>query len=97
MGKVLEALVLGNIQVGANNAIERPEYQTIRASTQKTAQAISEILPPEYQELFRKFENEISDTGTIEANEMFCQGFRLGSLLLAEVFLERDMILMKTE
>lgn len=86
MGKILEALADDNLCINPTIYKGPPEYQEAVKTLFKTAEALDTKLNDEEKKIFEQFRDAQSDESHISEIYKFVRGYRLGVLMMFEVF-----------
>ena len=91
MGKILEALLTEQLRVDSGTERRTPEHQKLSDRGNELKEKIAEKLNDEEKEMFTELVEILFDESCRDADIKFQRGFRLGFLLTAEIFTERDI------
>lgn len=86
MGKILEALADDNLCINPTTYKGPPEYQRAVNVMYHTAEELDNKLNDEEKKLLEKFRDAQADQSHICEIERFSRGYRLGVLMMFEVF-----------
>ena len=81
----IQDLYYGRISPYEMSISSAPEYQKLKALTNKNEDLLKETLSDEQKELLDKLTECITDISSISERDMFINGFRLGMKLMIEV------------
>lgn len=86
MGKILEALADDNLCINPATYKGPPEYRKAVNVLYHTAEELDKKLNDEEKKILEKFRDAESDVSHICEVERFSRGYRLGVLMMFEVF-----------
>lgn len=97
MGKILEALYLGNLL--AEPIIEKRSEEHQKACDYAFGMLgkLSQKVSAEENEMLDKIVDALTDENQYYATERFVRGFCLGALIMIEIFEKRDELMIKEE
>lgn len=90
MGKILEAFATDCLVTDTTEFEKSPEYQAAKKAFCKYGERLMEKLNPEEKQLLQEFSEAKDTQETIYAIDRFIKGFRLGVLMMIEVFTGND-------
>lgn len=86
MGKILEALADDNLSINPTTYKGTPEYRKAIKAMYKTAEELDKKLNEEEKKIFEQFRDAQSNESSIFGVDRFIRGYRLGVLMMFEVF-----------
>lgn len=96
MNRILEALADDNLCINPVTYKGSREYRKAIKEAYETAEELDEKLNDEEKKLFEKFRDAQSDESHIYEVDRFIRGYRLGVLMMIEVFVgSADLVLSK--
>ena len=90
MGKILEAFLNDQLRVDSGTVRRSPEHQEVSARGEKLQEKLAEKLNDEENALLTQLLDTLFDESCLDAEAKFERGFRLGALMIAEIFAEQD-------
>ncbi len=93
MGKILEAFLTEQLHVDSGVVKRSPEHQEVCERAEKLLEKLAEKLNDEENALLTQLLDTLFDESCLDAEAQFQRGFRLGALMIAEIFAEQDMFL----
>ncbi|MDM8296130.1 hypothetical protein QUW58_13070 [Enterocloster aldenensis] len=90
MGKILDALADDNLCINPTIYKGSPKYMKAVDTLFKTSEALEAKLNDEEKEIFEQFCDANSDENHISEVDKFVRGYRLGALMMFEVFAGKD-------
>ena len=94
MQKILEAFANGELRVEADVEKRSPEHQKVSERCNELEKKVREKLGDEEdKKLFDKLMEAMMYESSYYAQERFIRGFRLGALMIMEVFSDPDVFL----
>ena len=86
MQQILEALANDNLCINPDLYKDSPEYRKVTTVLYKTAEYLSKKMDDDGKKIFEQFRDAQSDESHIHQVDMFIRGYRLGVLMMIEVF-----------
>lgn len=86
MNSIITELYLGNIQPFDKSYPRSSEYGKENARQSELYLKLEAVIPEESRELLEEYAKSAVELGSIQARDMFVEGFKLGSRLMTEVF-----------
>lgn len=86
MGKILEAFADENLIINPVTYKGNSEYREAMKIAYKIAETLGGKMNSEEKELFEKFRDAQSDEHHLYAIDRFIYGYRLGALMMVEIF-----------
>lgn len=93
MGKILDAFLTEQLRVDSGTVKRSPEHQEVCDRSDELQEKLAEKLNEEENALLRQLLDTLFDESCFDADAKFERGFRLGALMIAEIFAEQDMFL----
>ena len=93
MGKILDAFLTEQLRVDSGTVKRSLEHQEVCDRSDELQEKLAEKLNEEENALLRQLLDTLFDESCFEADAKFERGFRLGVLMIAEIFAEQDMFL----
>lgn len=93
MGKILEAFLNDQLRVDSGTVRRSPEHQEVSDRGEELQEKLAEKLNDEENALLTQLLDTLFDESCFDAEAKFERGFRLGALMIAEIFAEQDMFL----
>lgn len=93
MGKILDAFLTDQLRVDSGAVRRSPEHQEVCDRSDELQEKLAEKLNEEENTLLTQLLDTLFDEGCLDAEAKFERGFRLGALMIAEIFAEQDMFL----
>lgn len=98
MGRILEALADDNLSINPTTYKGTPEYRKAIKAMYKTTEELEKKLNEEEKKIFEQFRDAQLNESSIYGVDRFIRGYRLGVLMMFEVFTETsDFILGEEE
>jgi len=88
MKQTIEDLWSGNLAPGPNCGVGVSEMEQLSILLDRNREALQKNLNPEQKELLKKYTDCEDDFSCLYAKQAFCDGFSLGSRLMAEALSE---------
>ncbi|MDL2258160.1 hypothetical protein LJC42_03245 [Eubacteriales bacterium OttesenSCG-928-K08] len=88
MKSILHELYGGEINPYENTSVSSNDYRRINRKIQAEKRYFAERMSEDDCKRFEALENLYSDSSEMETQKAFCEGFKLGALLLCAVFTE---------
>lgn len=96
MNRILEALAEDNLCINPSTYKGTPQYRKAIKAMCEAGETLEDKLNGEEKELFEKFRDAQADEGQLYAVERFIRGYRVGVMMMCEVFSgTNDLILCK--
>lgn len=86
MTKILEAFANDNLCINPTTYKGNPEYKKAVKTMYETVEALEAKLNSEEKELFKRFSDAQADESHLYAVDHFVRGYRIGVLMMCEVF-----------
>lgn len=97
MQKILEAFANGELRVEADISKRSPEHQKASKRCDELEEKVREKLEDEEgQKIFDELMGALAFESSYYAQERFIRGFRLGALMMIEVFSDPDVFLWRS-
>ena len=93
MGKILEAFLTEQLRVDSGTERKSPEHREVSDRGCELQEKLAEKLIDEEKEILTQLVDTLFDESCYDAEMKFQRGFRLGVLMIAEIFAEQDMFL----
>ena len=93
MGKILDAFLTEQLRVDSGTVRRSPEHQEVCDRSEELQEKLAEKLNEEENALLTQLLDTLFDESCFDADAKFERGFRLGVLMMAEIFAEQDMFL----
>lgn len=93
MQKILEALANDALRVEADEKQRTPEHQRVSDLCSKLEDRMEARLEGEDKKLFDEMMSAFTYESSYYAQERFIRGFRLGALIIMEIFADPDVFL----
>lgn len=93
MGKILEAFLTDQLRVDDVTGQRTPQHQKLCEKACELQDKLSEKLNTEDKETLDELVDIIFNESCVDAEKKFERGYRLGVLMTAEIFIERDIFL----
>lgn len=93
VGKILEAFLTEQLRVDSGVERRSPEHQEVSDRGCELQEKLAEKLNDEEKALLTQLVDTLFDESCYDAEAKFQRGFRLGVLMIAEIFAEQDMFL----
>lgn len=93
MGKILEAFLTEQLRVDSGTERKSPEHREVSDRGCELQEKLAEKLNDEEKEMLTQLVDTLFDESCYDAELKFQRGFRLGVLMVAEIFAEQDMFL----
>ena len=93
MGKILDAFLTEQLRVDSGTVKRSPEHQEVCDKSDDLQEKLAEKLNEEENALLTQLLDTLFDESCFDADAKFERGFRLGVLMMAEIFAEQDMFL----
>ncbi len=93
MGKILEAFLTEQLRVDSGTERKSPEHREVSDRGCELQEKLAEKLNDEEKEILPQLVDTLFDESCYDAEMKFQRGFRLGVLMIAEIFAEQDMFL----
>lgn len=97
MNRILEALAGDNLCINPTTYKGSTQYRKAIKTMYETAEALDGKLNDEEKKLFELFRDAQSDEGSLYAVDRFTRGFRVGVLMMCEVFSGSDDLIVGGE
>lgn len=96
MNRILQALAEDNLCINPSTYKGTPQYRKAIKAMCKAGEALEGKLNDEEKELFIQYSDAQADESQLYAAERFIRGYRLGAMMMCEVFAgTSDLILSK--
>lgn len=96
MNKILQALAEDNLCINPSTYKGTPQYRKVIKAMCEAGEALEDKLNGEEKELFEQFRDAQSEEAQLYAVERFIRGYRVGVMMMCEVFAgTSDLILSK--
>ena len=93
MGKILEAFLTEQLRVDSGTERKSHEHREVSDRGCELQEKLAEKLNDEEKEILTQLVDTLFDESCYDAELKFQRGFRLGVLMIAEIFAEQDMFL----
>ena len=93
MGKILDAFLTEQLRVDSGTVRRSSEHQKVCDRSNELQEKLAEKLNEEENALLTQLLDTLFDESCFDADAKFERGFRLGVLMIAEIFAEQDMFL----
>lgn len=93
MGKILEAFLSDQLRIDGGTERQSPEHREVSDRGCKLQEKLAEKLNDEEKMILTQLVDTLFDEGCYDAEEKFQRGFRLGVLIITEIFVEQDIFL----
>ena len=93
MGKILEAFLTDRLHVDDVTGQKTAKHQRLCEKGCELQDKLAEKLNDKEKEMLSELVDTLFDEGCIDAEKKFERGFRLGVLMIAEIFTEQDTFL----
>ena len=93
MGKILEAFLTDQLRVDSGTEGRSPEHQQLCDKGSELHEKLAEKLNDEEKEMLTELVDTLFEESCFDEQRKFERGFRLGVLITAEIFTERDTFL----
>lgn len=97
MNKILEAFAENNLSINPTRYKGNHEYRKAIKAMYETAETLDAKLNDEEKELFEQFRDAQSDERHFYQVDRFIRGYRVGVLMMIEVFMGASGLLLDTE
>lgn len=97
MNRILEAFAEDNLASNPTTYKENHEYRKAIKAMYETAETLEAKLNAEEKELFERFRDLQSDESHVYQVDRFIRGYRVGVLMMVEVFMGTSDLLLDTE
>lgn len=93
MGKILEALLTDQLRVDSVTERRSPEHQALCEKSGELQDQLAETLNDKQKALLKELEETNFEESCCCEQAKFERGFRLGALIMAEIFFEQSTFL----
>jgi hypothetical protein len=93
MGKILEAFLTEQLRVDSGTERKSPQHKEVSDRGCELQEKLAERLNDEEKAILTQLVDTLFDESCYDAELKFQRGFRLGVLMVAEIFAEQDMFL----
>ena len=93
MGKILEALLTDQLRVDSVTERRSPEHQALCKKSGELHDQLAEMLNDRQKTVLTELEETNFEESCCCEQAKFERGFRLGALLIAEIFFEQNTVL----
>ena len=97
MQTILRAIANGNLSMGTETIEHDSKSKKAMKEVCELKESLNAILKDSEKKLFEKLEDIQGDINGSDIQQSFINGFRLGALVMVEVFSERDSLVLGSE
>lgn len=97
MQTILRAIAIGNLRMGAESMEHSPELKSAMKKVCELEETFSAVLNDSEKVLLEKLKDAQGDVNEGDSRQSFINGFRLGALVMVEVFAGRDSLVFGSE
>ncbi len=95
MQTILKAIANGNLRMGTETTTHTPKFRRAMKKVCELEESLYTTLNNPEKELLEKLEDALGDVDESNSQQSFINGFRLGALVMVEVFAGCDSLILQ--